>query len=96
MNSDEIHVAILNATYMQIAADEGILREIHEYFTFDVPGAKFMPLYKHKVWDGKKRLFNLANQTLYTGLFFKLEEFAGSRQLKIISYDESLSASDKK
>lgn len=96
MNSDEIHVALLNATFMQIAADEGILRELHEYFTFDVPGAKFMPLYKHKVWDGKKRLFNLANQTLYTGLFFKLEEFAGSRQLKIISYDESLCASDKK
>ena len=27
-------------------------QELAEYFTFEVPGAKFMPMYRNRIWDG--------------------------------------------
>ena len=31
--------------YFQIECERSIARELNEYFSFDVPGAKFMPSY---------------------------------------------------
>jgi superfamily II DNA or RNA helicase len=50
-----------------------------------VPGYKFMPAYKNRMWDGKIRLYDLRKKTLYTGLFKYLYEFAAAR-----SYDVEL------
>ena len=44
-------------------------QELAEFFTFEVPGAKFMPQYRNKYWDGKIRLYDFKKQTLYNGLF---------------------------
>jgi hypothetical protein len=33
----------LNEVYLKIEADQDIRRELGEYFTFEVPGFKFMP-----------------------------------------------------
>ena len=51
-----------------------------------VPGAKFMPAYKNKVWDGKIRIFNMLHALLYCGLRPKLEEFCRERSY-LIEYD---------
>jgi hypothetical protein len=32
--------------------------ELSSFFTFEVPGAKFMPMFRNRVWDGKIRLFS--------------------------------------
>lgn len=53
--------------------------ELSEHFTFLVPGYQFMPSYKHKRWDGKKRLFNLRTRTLYAGLRYQFEQFCKDR-----------------
>ena len=42
-----------NEVYLKIEADADIRRELGEYFTFEVPGFKFMPQYRNRVWDGK-------------------------------------------
>jgi hypothetical protein len=62
--------------------------ELNEYFTFYVPGYKFMPAFRNKVWDGKIRLFNSQTRQLYYGLLPHLEKFAEERDYKI-EYDES-------
>lgn len=87
----EIHVSLLNATYIQIGAETSILKEIGEFFVFDVPNARFNPKFKHGVWDGKIRLFNYKTQTLYTGLHGHLKKFAAERHYKVIEYDNILS-----
>ena len=46
-----------NEVYIRIETEPHIARELSEYFTFEVPGARFMPSYRNKVWDGKIRLF---------------------------------------
>ena len=58
-----------NEVYLTIDAEDGIRRDIGEYFTFEVPGFKFMPQYRNRVWDGKIRLYNYASKTIYAGLY---------------------------
>ena len=47
---------------------ESTRRELTEFFTFEVPGARFMPMYRKRIWDGKIRLFSPANGEIYVGL----------------------------
>ena len=56
-----------------------IVSEISEHFCFEVPGAKFMPAVKKRIWDGKIRLFNSTNGELNVGLYDSLRKFAGER-----------------
>lgn len=60
-------------------SDTGVLRELYEFFSFLVPGYKFMPAFRNKLWDGKVRLFNSRNNTLPYGLLFHLSEFCKTR-----------------
>ena len=64
-----------NEVYLQIDCDPHIRHELQDEFTFDVPGAKFMPQYRSKYWDGKIRLFNLQKRQIYVGLLDKIVQF---------------------
>ena len=59
----------IDEVYLKIEADADIRRELGEYFTFEVPGFKFMPQFRNRVWDGKIRLFSYATGKIYTGLY---------------------------
>jgi len=52
------------------------MQEISDYFTFEQPGARFMPQYRAKMWDGKVRLYSMFTQELYTGLIPYVKAFA--------------------
>ena len=52
---------------MRIDAEDSIKRELSDYFTFPVPGAKFMPSVKNKYWDGNIRLYAQHTGKLYVG-----------------------------
>ena len=80
---DIIKVKNKNHSVMHIGCDFGIANELTEFFSFFVPGYKFMPLYKNRVWDGKIRLFNLNTMELPVGLYPFLAEFAKPRNYKI-------------
>ena len=54
-------------------------QELAEFFTFEVPGFKFMPMYRNRMWDGKIRLFSPATGEIYAGLFDYLVEFLEQR-----------------
>ena len=71
-------------------ADTGMTYELSEYFTFKVPGAEFMPTYRNRMWDGKIRLFNMWNKSLYVGLTHKLEEFCKERGYELLGLDDIL------
>ena len=63
--------------------DSGIIMELSEFFTFYVPGYKFVPSYRNKLWDGKIRLYDTRNNTLPGGLLYHLSKFAESRGYSI-------------
>ena len=63
--------------------DSGIVMELSEFFTFYVPGYKFVPSYRNKLWDGKIRLYDTRNYTLPSGLLYHVEKFADERGYRI-------------
>ena len=64
----------LNDVYLNFEGDKADLQTLSDYFTFKVPGANFTPAYRNKYWDGKIRLANLKDSTIYAGLVHVLNE----------------------
>ena len=64
-----------NEVFLQIECEPHVAHELSDNFTFDVPGAKFMPQYRSKYWDGKIRLFNIQKNEIYVGLLDKVTSF---------------------
>lgn len=69
-----------NEVYMKIECESDVAYELSEYFTFFVPGYKFMPAYRNKMWDGKIRLFNPMTRLLYAGVINHVIKFCNERQ----------------
>ena len=70
--------------YLKIEADADIRRELGEYFTFEVPGFKFMPQYRSRVWDGKIRLFSYATGQIYTGLYPYIVNWCKENNVQVV------------
>ena len=85
--TDVIRVTKFNDVHIKLHCESSIAHELNEYFTFTVPGARFSPAYKNKMWDGKIRLFHLMRQTLYVGLLEKVKSFANDRGYRV-TYDD--------
>jgi len=69
--------------YSQIECERSITKELNEYFSFEVPGAKFMPSFKNRLWDGKIRLFDIRNNQIYVGLSEYIYKFATAKKYTI-------------
>ena len=88
-----------NDVYLTVETDKGIARELSDFFTFEVPGAKFMPQYRNRMWDGKIRLFSVQTGEIYFGLLSYIEEFAKRNDIEIeykegVKDDEQLGATE--
>jgi superfamily II DNA or RNA helicase len=84
MSGSTLIIGQRDETHVHLASeDSGMLMEISEFFTFMVPGYKWMPLYKNKLWDGKCRLFNSRTGLLPRGLLQKVIQFCEDRNYQI-------------
>jgi len=79
-----------NEVYITIHSDEEYVhRELADYFTFEVPEAKFLkrnPRYKY--WDGTIRLYSPATGDLYHGLMKHVQTWADEKQY-IVEYEKN-------
>ena len=81
---EEITLQTKDAAFLYVdCEDKGIIQELAEYFTFFVPGYKFMPQFRNKMWDGKVRLLNLRDQSIYSGLYKYIAAFAAERNIAV-------------
>ena len=86
----ELKICVKNNTYLTVDCDDkGILHELSEFFTFFVPGYKFVPAFRNKMWDGKIRLLNMRNQEVYSGLYNYIVQFCKERDVSIIIEDSN-------
>jgi superfamily II DNA or RNA helicase len=76
----DIVISKKNEVYLQVNCEPHIKHELSEYFTFEVPDAKFMPQFKNRMWDGKIRLFSPGNGEIYAGLLPYIFEWAEERE----------------
>ena len=59
-------------------------QELTEFFTFEVPGFKFMPQYRNRMWDGKIRLFSPGSGEIYVGLLEYIKGFCQRNEIDYI------------
>ena len=84
-SSNDIKVDVLNASFIQLHCDESQSQEFSDYFTFDLPEAKYMANFRRGGrsrgrWDGKIRLFDKRSSRLPLGLFSKFKFLCNERQ----------------
>ena len=72
-----------NEVHLFVKTEPNYARELSDFFTFEVPGARFMPTYRNKIWDGKIRLYSVASNEIYVGLLPYIEEFAKRNDIDI-------------
>jgi len=82
----DISIRKKNEVHLIVDSDPSIAQELNDYFSFEVPGAKFHPLFKSRMWDGRVRLFSMFTKELYIGLKDYIHHFAKEREYSI---DES-------
>jgi len=74
----------VNEVFVQIECDDaGVHYELSDFFSFFVPGYRWMPAFKNKMWNGKINLYNTRNHTLYAGLVPYVQEFAEARDATV-------------
>ena len=73
-----------NEVYLSIEAEAGIRRDLSEYFTFEVPGFKFMPQYRNRVWDGKIRLYSYQTGQIYAGLYPYIIKWCKDNNIEVV------------
>jgi superfamily II DNA or RNA helicase len=81
---EQLHLTKADEAFIKVNCEPSIAQELSDHFTFDVPGAKYMPAYRNKMWDGKIRLFNTMTRTIYAGLYQRIVEFANDRKYETI------------
>ena len=87
--SNAIIVSKENEVYLKLDAEADTRRMLSEFFSFEVPGYKFTPQYRSRVWDGRIRLFQYASGRIYLGLLPYIQEFAKQNDLTLV-YDKGV------
>tara|TARA_B100000700_G_C14997625_1_gene834681 strand:- start:377 stop:1810 length:1434 start_codon:yes stop_codon:yes gene_type:complete len=78
-----ISLKYANDLHLKVECEPSEAQELSDYFTFDVPGAKFMPAVRNRHWDGKIRLFNQVTRSIYVGLTDYICDFCRVRDIPI-------------
>jgi len=86
----KVTVSKVNEVFMQVNCDDGLARDLYDFFSFTVPNAKFMPSVKNRYWDGKVRLFSIKTKRIYIGLLPYVDEFCRERGYEFEGVEEVL------
>ena len=93
--ASEIILKKIDEVFMQVQCDDGLARDLHDFFSFTVPNAKFMPSVKHRYWDGKVRLFSIKTNKIYIGLLPYVDEFCRERGYDIIGINDIIGEKER-
>lgn len=86
---DVVRLSKINEVYLKVNSEPSVVQELSDHLTFMVPGAKFMPSFRNKFWDGKIRLLNSLTGLTYTGLVKEISEFCATRNY-VVEVDREL------
>ncbi|MDC3266335.1 DEAD/DEAH box helicase family protein [bacterium] len=87
--TETLIVSKFNDVYVTVDCDASVAMELKDYFTFKVPGYRFMPAYRNKVWSGDIHLFNPMSKRIYFGLIPYVNKFCESRGYQVV-FDKSV------
>lgn len=78
----DIEVNYLNTSSVQIKAEDSIIYELRDYFSFQPPGYQYQAKYKYGGWNGYIYLMDYSGKLPY-GLAYLVSKFAESRGYSI-------------
>ena len=84
----KVSVSKVDDVFMKVHCDDGLARDLYDFFSFTVPNAKFMPSVKNRFWDGKVRLFSIKTNKVYIGLLPYVDEFCRERGYDIVGIND--------
>ena len=86
--SANVVIGKANEVFLRINAEPHIEYELRDHFTFQVEGAKFMPQYRKRNWNGEIHLYDLRSKRIYIGLLDKIVSFCERRgySYKFVDY----------
>ena len=73
--SANVIIGKANEVFLKINAEPHIEYELRDHFTFEGEGAKFMPQYRKRNWNGEIHLFDMRSKRIYIGLLDRIIEF---------------------
>ena len=79
----KMQLSKVNEVYLKLEVDPSLSKELANYFTFEVPGARFMPKYRNRIWDGKIRLFSEQTGKIYVGLLPYIKQYCEKNNISI-------------
>ena len=82
-----IFIHRVNDVHLMVECEIHVARELSTFFEFEVPGAKFMPAFRNRMWDGKIRLFSIKTNKIYAGLLSYLEDFLKKNNLEYVLHE---------
>ena len=79
MNTTDLVISKSNEVFLKINTEPHIDYELRDHFKFEVEGAKFMPQYRNRNWNGEIHLFDLRSKKIYVGLLDKIISFCNRK-----------------
>jgi len=79
----DVLIEKFNEVYLRISADAGAAKELHEFFSFEIPNARYMPSVRNRVWSGRIHLFSPATGQIYVGLYPYVKEFCKKQGYRV-------------
>ena len=74
-NTTNLVISKSNEVFLKIKTEPHIEYELRDHFKFEVPGAKFMPQYRGRNWNGEIHLYDMRSKQIYVGLLDKIVNF---------------------
>jgi superfamily II DNA or RNA helicase len=75
VNTTDLVISKSNEVFLKINTEPHIDYELRDHFKFEVEGAKFMPQYRNKYWNGEIHLYDIRSKQIYVGLLDKIVQF---------------------
>lgn len=82
-----IKIYYYNELYLKIETEKSIEYDLRDEFSFYANNYKHMSKFKYGIWDGKIRLYNSKDKTLYIGLLSDLYSYAKKNGITITIND---------
>ena len=76
-------ISNVDSAFIKVDCEKGFGKELSDFFTFTVPGHRYMPAFRKKIWDGKIKLFNYYKREIYAGLEDYVVQFARDRNYTV-------------
>jgi superfamily II DNA or RNA helicase len=85
---EHVNIEAIDSVFIRINAEKGVIKEMNQFFSFEVPNHKFMPAYRNRVWNGRINLLNAHKHLIYRGLIDYVIKFCKDRNYSVDGFRE--------